>query len=130
MSDSQAFPIDSNNHFEADKSLKFDKQAYFQAEIDNGNSGTSDTIDWTLGNKQKVTLTGNCTFTFTAPTGATNLSLRVIGNGTGYTPVWPATVKWDGTAPTFTGTVSKWKLISFYFDGTNYTAIATNNEIG
>ena len=52
---------------EVKKDLKIDQHAYFDAEFDNGNSSTADTIDWGVGNKQKSTLTGNCTYTFTAP---------------------------------------------------------------
>lgn len=97
-------------------------EAYFDAEVDNGNSGTAKTIDWTAGNKQKITLTGNCTFTFTAPSGPANLILRLIQDGTGSkTVTWPATVKWpEGTAPTLSTAASSVDIVSFYWDGTNY----------
>jgi hypothetical protein len=95
--------------------------AYF-AETDNGNSGTADTIDWTASNKQKSTLTGNCTFTFTAPGGPTSLILRLVQDATGSrTVTWPASVKWPGgIAPTLTTTANQIDIISFYYDGTNY----------
>lgn len=95
--------------------------AYF-TETDNGNSGTADTIDWTISNKQKSTLTGNCTFTFTAPPGPCNLILKLVQDATGSrTVVWPAAVKWSGgTAPTLTTTLNKVDIISFYWDGTSY----------
>ena len=101
---------------------QFDASAHFGTEVDNGNSGTADTIAWTAGNKQKSTLTGNCTFTFTAPQGACNLMLRLIQDGTGSrTVTWPATVKWPGgTAPTLTTDAAAIDIVSFYFDGTNY----------
>lgn len=94
----------------------------FDAETDNGNSGAADTVDWRLGNKQKSTLTDNCTFTFTAPAGPCNLILKLIQDGTGSrTVTWPATVKWSGgTAPTLTTTASRVDIISLYYDGTNY----------
>lgn len=94
---------------------------YF-TENDAGNSGTSITINWLNSNKQKVTLTGNCTFTFTAPNGPCNLILQVRQDGTGSrTATWPATVKWpSGSAPTLTTTASRMDLIGFYYDGTNY----------
>jgi len=99
----------------------FDKTAYF-SEIDNGNSSTADTIDWTAGNKQKSTLTDNCTFTFTPPPGPCSLVLKLVQDGTGSrTITWPAAVKWSGgTAPTLTTTASKIDIITFYYDGTNY----------
>lgn len=95
--------------------------AYF-TETDNGNSGTADTIDWTLSNKQKSTLTGNCTFTFTAPAGPCSLILKLVQDGTGSrTVTWPAAVHWSGgTAPTLTTTLNKVDIISFYYDGTTY----------
>jgi len=97
-------------------------EAYFDAEVDNGNSGATKTIDWTAGNKQKITLTGNCTFTFTAPSGPANLILRLIQDGTGSrTITWPATVKWpEATAPTLTTTAAGIDIVAFYWDGTNY----------
>lgn len=97
-------------------------EAYFDGEVDNGNSSTADTIDWTAGNKQKITLTGNCTFTFTDPSGPCNLILKLIQDGTGSrTVTWPATVKWpEGTAPTLSTAASSVDIVSFYWDGTNY----------
>lgn len=101
---------------------QFDGHAYFDAEVDNGNSGTADTIDWTVGNKQRTTITGNVTFTFTAPTGPCNLMLKIVMDGTGgYTLTWPATVKWkSGTQPTWGTAPNAVNIASFYFDGTNY----------
>jgi hypothetical protein len=97
------------------------KTAYF-TETDNGNSSTADTIDWTVSNKQKSTLTGNCTFTFTAPPGPCSLILKLVQDATGSrTVTWPAAVHWSGgTAPTLTTTASKVDIISFYFDGSVY----------
>jgi len=103
---------------------QFTTQAYFDAEVDNGDSSTADTIDWTAGNKQKSTLTGNCTFTFTAPSGPANLILKLIQDGTGSrTVTWPATVKWpEGVAPALSTAASSVDIVSLYFDGTNYYA--------
>jgi len=98
------------------------KQATFNGEVDNGNSGTSKTIDWTSGNNQKVTLTGACTFTFTAPSDTARIQLRIISDGTaGRTMVFPATCRWSGgIAPVKTSAASSVDLVTFYFDGTNY----------
>lgn len=97
------------------------KTAYF-TETDNGNSSTADTIDWGLSNKQKSTLTGNCTFTFTAPSGSCSLVLKLVQDATGSrTVTWPASVHWSGgTAPTLTTTASKVDIITFYYDGSTY----------
>jgi len=96
--------------------------ATFVSEIDNGNATGTDTIDWTAGNKQKSTLTGNCTFTFTAPTGPCSLTLKATNFGA-FTPTWPATVKWaGGTEPTWTA--SGLDIATFYYDGTSYHGAA------
>ena len=93
-----------------------------------GNSGTSKTIVWTNGNKQYITLTGNCTFTFTSPSGAVgNFMLRLVQDGTGSrTVTWPASVKWpSGTAPTLTTTAGGVDIVSCYYNGTNYYCVAS-----
>lgn len=94
----------------------------YGSEIDNGNSGTADTIDFTTSNFQLSTLTDNCTFTFTAPTGPATLILKLVQDVTGSrTVTWPATVTWaGGKAPTLTTTPSGVDIITFYYDGTNY----------
>jgi hypothetical protein len=109
--------------------IKSDKTISFTSEVDNGNSGTSDTIDWTQGNKQKSTLTGNVTYTFTAPSGPCSVTLKLIQDGTGSrTVTWPSSVKWSGgTAPTLTTTAGKVDIISLYFDGSVYFGAATLN---
>ena len=96
---------------------------YF-VEFDDGNSGAADTIDFSVANKHKSTLTANCTYTFTAPPGPTNTVLRIVTTGS-FTATWPATVKWaGGTAPTITlgagSPPTATDIIAFYFDGTNY----------
>jgi hypothetical protein len=95
--------------------------AYF-TETNNGNSGTAKTIDWTLSNKQKITLTGNCTFTFTNPPGPCSLIFKLAQDATGSrTVTWPSAVKWSGgTAPTLTTAANKVDIISFYYDGSSY----------
>lgn len=107
-----------------DRSVNFIKTAGFNEEVDNGNSGTADTIDWRAGNKQKSTLTGNVTYTFTAPTSisAASLILRLIQDGTGSrTATFPASVHWSGgTAPTLSTAAGAVDIIAFYWDGTNF----------
>ena len=103
------------------------RSATFITEVDNGNSSTSDTIDWGAGQKQKSTLTGNCTYTFTAPDGPCNVMFKLIQDGTGSrTVTWPNTVKWPAaTAPTLTTSANGVDIVAFYYDGTNYYAQAT-----
>lgn len=99
----------------------------FATEYDNGNSGTSKTINFGNGQKQKITITGNCTFTFTAPPGPGNFLLKMVYGGSNYTGhTWPATVKWGGAAsPSFTPTSGNTDIVTFYFDGTNYYGVAS-----
>lgn len=64
------------------------KQADFYSVYDNSTSGTSKTINWNNGNKQKLQITGNaCDLSYTNPAGPCALELRLIGNGTLYTNV-------------------------------------------
>ena len=92
--------------------------AYF-TEYDNGNSGAAKTIDWTKSQKQKITMTGNCTFTFTAPIGSCNLILRLEQDGVGgRTAAWPSDCRWSGgSALSSTGSVD---MAAFYWSGENY----------
>ncbi len=103
--------------------------AYF-TETDNGNSSTADTIDWTLSNKQKSTLTGNCTYTFTAPGGPCSLVLKVVQGAGPYAITWPAAVHWaGGVAPTLTATNGRIDVITFYYDGTTYFGNYSQNYV-
>ena len=87
-----------------------------------GSSGTTKTVDFSAANVQSVTLTGNCTFTFTNPASGSGYVLILLQDGTGSrTVTWPATVKWPaGTAPTLTTTANKADVISLLWDGTYY----------
>lgn len=99
--------------------------AYFSA----GNSGASLTIDWNNGASQHVTMTGNCTFTFSNPAQPGWYALRLAQDATGSrTATWPATVKWSGaTAPTLTTTASRVDLLTFYWDGAAYLGASVLN---
>lgn len=95
-------------------------------EVDNGNSGTTKTLDFSGERlKQKVTLTGNCTFTFSpAPSGANHVTLVLIQDATGSrTVTWPASVKWPdaGTAPTLSTAASSIDIVSFYYSDNDTT---------
>ncbi|NTW62217.1 hypothetical protein HGB25_02300 [Candidatus Saccharibacteria bacterium] len=101
------------------------KTATFNSEIDNGNSGASKNIDWTAGQKQKITLTASATLTFTTPTGPCNLVFKVIQGGTGsYTITWP-TMKWAGGAPVLSTAVGSVDIMAIYYDGSAYWGAAS-----
>lgn len=109
--------------------LRGDKGIVFDEFFDLGNSGTAKAVNWTLGNKQKITLTGNCTLTFTPPEGACTLTLLVKQDGTGGRSLtFPAAVKWSNGVPlATTPTAGKTDIVSILFDGTNYYAAVTTN---
>lgn len=103
--------------------LQINTEIYFDAEVSNG---TATAINWTNGNKQLIAPTAatSPTYTFTAPSGPTNLTLRTTNLGAVTAVTWPATVKWPGgTEPTWTS--SGTDIISFYYDGTNYHGSAS-----
>lgn len=97
---------------------------------DNGNSGVSKTIDWSNGSFQKLTLTADCTITFSNPTNG-RLQLDIIQDGTGGWNVtsWASSPKWaGGSAPTITATATTGRdIITFYYDGTNYLGVPSQN---
>ena len=86
--------------------------------VANATSGSTDTISLTDGNGHNVTLTANCTFTFSAPpasgtSGSFTLFLNQDGTGS-RTATWPGSVKWaGGTAPTLTTTASRTDILVF-----------------
>jgi hypothetical protein len=90
--------------------------------VDDGDSGTSKTIDFNGGNIHRVRLTGNCTFTFSNPQTGGTYRLECLQDTTGSrTVTWPATVKWDNnTTPTLTTTVSRKDTFDFYYNGGVY----------
>ena len=100
------------------------------SETDHGNSGAgTKNIDWSAGNKHKVTLTGNPTFTFTSPGGACDLTLKLVQDATGSrTVTWPASAKWpDGTAPVLSTGANAIDIVNLSFDGTDYLGEASLN---
>ncbi len=96
--------------------------AIVMTEVDNGNSGATDTIVWSKGNKQKSTLTDNVTYTFTNPAAPCSLILKVIQDAGGTNTVtWDGDVQWaSGSAPTVTATGDAVDIVAFYFDGSKY----------
>lgn len=93
---------------------------YTEAVVAIGNSGTSKTLDLTNGTVQTVTMTGNCTFTM--PTVAAGKSfVLIVSSGAGSFTGTFTSVKWpSNTAPTLTTTASRWDILSFFSDGTNW----------
>lgn len=82
------------------------------------NSGAAYTIDLHNGNVFEITLTANCTFTFSNPpasgkSGKFTLIRKQDGTGS-RTVTWPASAKWaGGVAPTLTSAASSVDIITF-----------------
>jgi hypothetical protein len=82
------------------------------------NTGATYTIDLESGNVFNLTLTGNCTYTFSNPpasgsAGAFTLIQNQDGTGS-RTVTWPASVEWaGGSAPTITSTASSTDVFTF-----------------
>ena len=86
--------------------------------VTNGTSGAAATIDLENGNFYKITLTANCTLTFSNPPAsgtAGSFTLFLVQDGTGSrTVTWPGTVDWAAaTAPTLTTTAAAVDVLTF-----------------
>jgi hypothetical protein len=93
---------------------------YVESVVAIGNSGTSKTLDLTNGTVQTVTLTGNCTFTMPTATAGKSFVL-IVSTGAGSFTGTFTSVKWpNNTAPTLTTTASRWDILTFFADGTNW----------
>lgn len=89
---------------------------------DAGNSGTSLAINWANSPIQKVTMTGNCTFTFSNAITGGAYTLILVQNGTGgYSPTLTG---WDfgDNPPSYNTGAGKKNVISGLYDGTEYLA--------
>lgn len=103
------------------------KTATFNSQTTIATTTGAITVDWTTAQNQKQTEpTGTITYTFTAPPGVCHLQLVIDSDGTStaQTINWPASVIWLGT--TWSGTNNKKAVINFWYDGTNYFAIGSN----
>ena len=95
-------------------------------EYDNGNSGTTVTIDWNNGRHQKLTLTDDCAITFTDPQFVGGYSLRIIVGGDGEHDITSIPALFPSGEPTWTqGATGDEMIITLYNTGTNYVATDT-----
>ena len=93
---------------------------YVESVVAIGNSSTAQTIALTNGTVQTVTMTGNCTFTMPTATAGKSFIL-IVSTGAGSFTGTFTSVKWpSNTAPTLTTTASRWDILSFFSDGTNW----------
>ena len=93
---------------------------YVESVVAIGNSSTSQTLALTNGTVQTVTMTGNCTFTMPTATAGKSFVLIVSSGAGGFTGTFTS-VKWPNNgAPTLTATASRWDILTFFADGTNW----------
>ena len=93
-------------------------------------TGTTQTIDWTAGNKQVLVLSsasGDVTLTFTAPSADASLRLKIVQGATARDITFPATVKWDDVYGERVWNLDANKTVFLFleWDGTNYYASAS-----
>lgn len=103
------------------------KTATFNSQTTIATTTGSITVDWTAAQNQLQTEpTGTITYTFTAPPGPCHLQLLINSDGTStaQTINWPGTVIQYGA--TWAGVNNKRAVINFWYDGTNYHMIGTN----
>ena len=84
-------------------------------------------INWANAqNYQQNEPTGSITYTFSPPPGPCHLQLLVASDGTStaQTFVWPASVKW--LTYTWVAQANKASIINFWYDGTTYWAMGSN----
>jgi hypothetical protein len=99
-------------------------QIYHETEYNNGDKSAAFTIDWTLGNAQRVRLTNGSSVlaSFTNPSGPCSLVLRILADGTQRALTYDTDILWlPGAAPTLPTTNNSWIVVTFYFDGTKYS---------
>ena len=109
----------------------FDDNNVYFTEYNNGNSGATKTIDWSAhANKQIVTLTADCTFSFTDPDGSCTVDLILIWDASGgWTPSWPANVKWAAAEPTWTKGANGIGYVALMYSATEDIYIASGENV-
>lgn len=94
---------------------------------DNGNSGATITIDWSKGDRQKLTISAACTISYTGAVSGQVMTLLVVENGTGGFAVTLPTSKWPGgVAGSFTTTPNAINTLTVLYDGANYLSQLAN----
>ena len=90
----------------------------YRETVTTGSSSTTYAVDLSTANIFSISMTGNCTFTFTnPPVSGVSFSFMLIlkQDGTGSrTATWPASVKYpNGSTPTLTTTANKTDIFNF-----------------
>jgi hypothetical protein len=97
-------------------------KGYKETFLDNGNTGTTQTISISSSTLQAYTLTGNCIFTMPSPDAGRSF-VMFLKTGTGsYTASFTDVKFPKNSSPTITTTANRMDLLSFYSDGTYWYA--------
>jgi hypothetical protein len=106
-------------------------QIYSEA-FDNGNSGAAATVDWNQGNQQRITLTADCTFTFSNPQDGASYLLVIIQDGVGSrTATFPGDVSWaGGSSPVLSIGAGDKDVVTFAYDTATYLGAADATGTG
>lgn len=87
-------------------------------------AGTTQTVDWSNGSIQKISLasaTGDVTLTLSNPAQGVTYRLFSIQGATPRDLIWPASVLWaNGQKPILSQANGAVDIIQLYYDGTNY----------
>lgn len=109
--------------------VDFDGQLHPDSEFDNGNSGAGTvTIDWNKGNRQKLTLTGDCLINSSNAKVGAFYSLRLVNDATPRTPTWQSAFIFPGANAPRVLPASGFTLLGLYcYDGTNMITSPTRD---
>ncbi len=104
--------------------IRLSKQAQSNKVNTNATVTGASTIDLSISQFQKLTITGNTTFTFSNATASKyNILILELVNGGNFTITWPGTIAWNGgTAPTLNASGTD-VIVLISSDGTNWKAI-------
>lgn len=87
-------------------------------------SGTTQTIDWNLGNDQTLGLasaSGNVTLSFSNSLLGARYRIQIYQGATPRTLVWPASILWPGgQAPILSTANGAVDIVELFYDGTNF----------
>lgn len=97
--------------------------------VDNGNSGSSKTIDLSTGEVQSLTVTADTSLTLSNPTAGGTYLLTLFQDSTGNRSIsWPADVRWaNGNDILATSGANRLDLVTLYYTGTFFIASYTPN---
>jgi len=98
--------------------------------ISNSTSGSAKTINWDSSNTQTITLSANCTFTYSNARSGASYTLVVTQDNTGgWNITWPSGTKWpSGTPVAASTTANAISVFQIRYDGTNYYTTAYGQD--